>query len=189
MRGNASARIGNADPRRKEVRALRSRGEIVPPLRGSGDAGTPRRWRGAGGILTRRGAEFPSAYFVPARGGRLGRVFPRARIVPAGRLCRLSEARRTPAVSAGGRLGRVPARGGFVSAFRASRERAPEARHNPKNPMREHGEKDSPKEKKASERRHNSFRSRGAGKKCGRDAQKISPKMCLRGHFFFLSES
>ena len=45
MRGNASARIGNADPRRKEVRELRSRGEIVPPLRGSGDAGTPRKRR------------------------------------------------------------------------------------------------------------------------------------------------
>ena len=137
MRGNASARIGNADARRREVRALRSRGgdcAASPRLRRCGDAEETSRSR---------------------------------RIILLSRVS-------------------FPREDGLVSAFRASRERAPEARHNPKNPMREHGEnRTAEKKKKASERRHNSFRSRGAEKKCGREAQKISPKMCLQGHFFF----
>ena len=95
------------------ARLHRSRAEIVPPLRGSGDAGASRRWRGGCGSLTRRGAGFPRRIILLSRV-----LFPRA--------------------------------DGFVSAFRASRERAPEARHNPENPMREHGGKRTAQKKKKS---------------------------------------
>ena len=84
--------------------------------------------------------------------------------VPVRGLCRLFEALSAPAASAGGCVGAMQAgaigfvgarlvcsrarreaqasscEDGFVAAFRASRERAPEARHNPENPMRKHGE-------------------------------------------------
>ena len=148
MRGNASARIGNADPRRKEVRALCSRGEIVPPLRGSGDAGASRRWRGGCGSLTRRGAGFPRRIIL------LSRVsFPRE--------------------------------DGLVSAFRAPRERAPEARHNPKNPMREHGENRTAEKKKSLEEAAQLFPFPRGREEMRQGCAKTSPKMCLQGHFFF----
>ena len=117
-----------------------------------------------------------------------------ARFAPAGRLCRLSEA---PAMR--GRRGNVafpsdyfafasvvPARGRTCfGVSRAAGASAGGAAQSQEPHARAWGKSDSRKEKKASERRHNSFRSRGAEKKCGRDAQKTSPKMCLQGHFFF----
>ena len=129
MRGNASARVVNADARRREVRALRSRGEIVPPLRGSGEAGTPRKRRVSVGLFCSR-----------ARGGRLGRVFPRARIAPAGtdlsrRFARRGSERqrrgttpRTPCVSMGKngqpkRKKKEPRRGGTILSVPAGQRR------------------------------------------------------------------
>ena len=158
-----------------------------------GRRGSERRRRGgcAGGV-TRRGAGFPSDYFVPAReaGGsdefsRALASLPRGDCAASPRLRRCGSveemARRMRQLDAARRrvspsdyfwrggcgsltrrgagfprriilLSRVlfPRADGFVSAFRASRERAPEARHNPENPMREHGGKRTAQKKKKS---------------------------------------
>ena len=62
----------------------------------------------------------------------------------------------------------------FAPAFLASRERAPEARHKPGNPMREHGEIERHKRKRASERRHNFF---SFPRLCVFSAEKFSRKI------------
>ena len=114
--------------------------------------------------------------------------------VPVGSFC--SAAR-------GGRLERVPAGDGFVSAFRASRERAPEARRNLENPMREHGEnRTAEKKKRASERRRNFFRSRAFPFPCavgfvpavdpacarrrGKDFSYAEESLIVRSHFVYV---
>ena len=116
MRGNASARIGTADARRKEVRALRSRGEIVPPLRGSGDAGTPRKRRVPVGLFCFRECRSRARTDLFRRFARRGSERRRRGTIP-----------RTPCASMG-KIGQTkrkkkPRRGGTILSVPAGQRR------------------------------------------------------------------